>query len=77
MENQTFTCPKCNGNMIKGFIADRSDIHFFPMQWIEGEPENATLFGLKGDNLQIHDKKRFVLRSLRCEQCGFAEIYAV
>lgn len=77
MESKTFTCPKCSGNMIKGFIADKSEVHYFPTYWIEGEPENATLFGLTGDNLNVKNRNKFMIRSLRCEKCGFAEIYAV
>lgn len=77
MKNQAFSCGKCGGQMSKGFIADRSQVSFLKGFWVEGEPINASFLGLKGEDLEVCNRNKFVLRALRCDKCGFVEIYAV
>lgn len=77
MSEQLFTCVKCGGRMVKGFAADKSEHYYMKLAWIDGEPVNASLFGLKGDNLNISERPRKVVRGLRCETCGYLELYAV
>jgi predicted nucleic-acid-binding Zn-ribbon protein len=77
MGQGSFKCGKCGANMVRGFIADKSELHFFHSYWVEGEPATRELFGIKGANLDIQGRNRFALRSLRCEKCGFLEVYAI
>jgi len=55
--------------MVKGFAADKADHYYMKLVWIDGEPKQASLLGIQGDNIDI--------RGLRCEKCGFLELYAV
>lgn len=77
MTAESYKCPKCNGSMFRGFIAERSDNASFVANWIEGEPINRKMFGITGMNVEVHGRRQFGIRSLRCEQCGFLELYAV
>jgi len=64
-------CPKCNGEMEDGFVADRIDSGQVQQKWVEGQPQQSFWTGLK-----ISDKRRFKVVSYRCTQCGFIESYA-
>lgn len=77
MENQIFKCVKCGGEMKRGFVVDQGDNSYYPTYWVEGEPINASLFGIQGVNLDIGGRKLYLIRSLRCEKCGFTELYSV
>lgn len=77
MSSQQYICSKCGGNMIKGFAADKSEHYYMKLGWVDGEPENVSLLGIKGDNVKVNDRVRHVVRGLRCEKCGFLELYAV
>ena len=57
-------CPKCKGKMVKGYIADRTDMGMIKKQaWAEG---NKPKVGRKTKDVVAH----------RCEQCGYLELYA-
>jgi predicted nucleic-acid-binding Zn-ribbon protein len=77
MGTENFNCSKCGGQMAKGFIADYSEASYFPTYWIEGEPVNRTLLGIQGSNLEVSGRNKYLIRSLRCEKCGFTELYSV
>jgi predicted nucleic-acid-binding Zn-ribbon protein len=77
MDNDSFTCIKCGGNMVKGFAADKSEHYYMKLSWVDGEPQQAKLFGITGDNVNISNETRRTVRGLRCEQCGYLELYAV
>ena len=77
MAEDFFRCIKCGGKMIKGFIADNTEGGNFLSKWYEGEPVHKTFFGTPAGNLEVSGKKVFKVRSLRCEKCGFLELYAV
>lgn len=78
MPDTNYYCPKCRGPMARGFVAERGGSSGrFVATWVEGEPVNREIFGLKGDNLEIHNRMQFAVRSLRCGKCGFLELYAV
>ncbi len=77
MSTPSFTCTKCNGNMVKGFAADKSEEYYMKLAWVDGEPQQVTLFGIQGDNVKIGTKPQRSVRGLRCEQCGYLELYAV
>ncbi len=72
-----YNCSKCGGGMIKGFAADKSEQYYMKLSWVDGEPEQVSLLGIKGDNIKIYDRERFDVRGLRCQKCGFLELYAI
>ena len=63
--------------MIKGFVSNYSEGNYFIGKWIEGEPVNKRAFGMTGSNLDVEDRMMFNIRALRCENCGYLELYAV
>ena len=77
MSEATFTCVKCGNSMVKGFAADKSEHYFMKLAWIDGEPVQASLLGITGDNVDIRGEKRRDVRGLRCVKCGYLELYAV
>lgn len=77
MSVSQYNCGKCGGNMVKGFAADKSEHYYMKLGWFDGEPEHVSLLGIKGDNVKVHDRVRHDVRGLRCEKCGFLELYAV
>jgi predicted nucleic-acid-binding Zn-ribbon protein len=75
--NDALPCPKCNGRMRLGFLAERGQQSTYVAQWIDGEPVNPELCGRKGVNVDVRNRNAFPVRSIRCDQCGFLELYAV
>ena len=63
--------------MRRGFIAERSEHYTMIANWVDGDPVNAELFGIKGSNVDVRNRNKFPVRSLRCDQCGFLELYAI
>jgi len=67
------TCPKCAGRMAEGFVLDRRNgVARTAAAWIVGSLEQ-TMFG----NARLDGRKQLPLRGLRCEACGFVELYAL
>jgi hypothetical protein len=63
--------------MTDGFVAERgSNISRFVAEWIEGKPEITRYLGTSGSNLEVEGKRKLPVSSLRCESCGFLELYA-
>ena len=57
--------------MKPGFAVDHAHYNVTQQgQWVVGEPKPG-FFGLK-----LSGSKVFPLRGLRCERCGFVELYA-
>lgn len=57
-------CPKCQGEMKKGYIADRTHMNITKKQaWTEGDKAKVT-------------RKSKEISAYCCEQCGFVELYA-
>jgi len=77
MEERTFQCVKCGGSMIRGFAADRGDANYFVLKWVDGEPVQAQFLGITGDNIKYPEAPMRAVRGLRCERCGYIELYAV
>ena len=82
MEVDFFKCSKCGGRMTKGYMVDSDRIgssisSFDYSHWIEGEPEYSEgLFG-QTKNLNVDNKKKYVIRASRCTKCGYLDLYAV
>jgi len=77
MTEPAFECPKCNGTMNLGYLSDYSEHSVFIAKWIEGEPTPRTFLGITGTNVETHGRAMLDVRALRCEHCGFLELYAV
>jgi predicted nucleic-acid-binding Zn-ribbon protein len=77
MANNEFQCVKCGGPMRLGFVSDNEGSTFYESYWIEGEPVRKKLFGISGINLDIDGQRKFKIKALRCEKCGYLESYAV
>jgi predicted RNA-binding Zn-ribbon protein involved in translation (DUF1610 family) len=64
-------CPKCNGEMTRGFMPmggiGCDAVEF----WYEGEPEVSHWTGLK-----IPKSGGIPVGAFRCPQCGYLEFYA-
>lgn len=70
MESPTIACPKCNGKMNQGFVADKTHLAIEVMMWRPGPPETSFFSGTKlpGGALPM--------AAFRCAHCGFVEFYA-
>ena len=78
MSEGGFTCVKCGSPMVKGFAADHGDgSSVFQTMWFDGEPTQAKLFGITGDNIKVDRSQKKNVRGLRCTRCGYLELYAV
>jgi len=77
MRQEVHKCIKCGFEATRGFIVDYSEGSDFQVRWVEGEPQNVTVFGITGRNVETRGRRQFNVRSLRCERCGFLELYAV
>ena len=65
-------CPRCNGPMERGFVADKAHYSVPETQkWVEGMPERSFWSGLKLKNREI-----IPVSTWRCERCGYLESYA-
>ena len=72
MDRDNFTCPKCDGEMTEGFVADQGYGSVGVSDWVEGEPVKSFWTGTK-----ISGKNKYQIKSFRCVKCGYLESYAV
>lgn len=63
-------CPKCEGRMEQGFVADSAHGATAIAQWHRGAPQQKW-WGLKVDK-----KEMLPIESWRCNRCGYLEHYA-
>lgn len=64
-------CPKCQGEMVRGFVADRTDdARFAVSTWVEGPPEKS--FWTKTN---VPKEKCVPVATFRCASCGYLESY--
>lgn len=64
-------CPKCNGIMQVGFVADQTYGGVLPGRWVKGKPQRSFWFGTK-----ISDRVVINVSAYRCATCGYIELYA-
>jgi Domain of unknown function (DUF6487) len=65
-------CPKCNGEMVQGFIFDRADGGGRRViNWVEGAPHKAFW-----TTTSVPAEKCVPIGTFRCSMCGFLESYA-
>ncbi len=70
MNNADNICPKCKGEMEKGFILDVTHGYRLVSQWMAGEAEKS-FWGIK-----VRGKRQKSIRTWRCTSCGYLESYA-
>jgi len=71
-DTKSIRCPKCNGEMVQGFIFDRADGGQRRISsWVEGAPEKAFWTVTK-----VSMEKSVPVGTFRCSVCGFLESYS-
>jgi hypothetical protein len=65
---QDLKCPKCQGEMVQGFIPDRAIVS----SWVEGKPKKSFWGVLKN----LPPAGGMPLGAFRCKGCGYLEFYA-
>ena len=74
MNTKAIQCPKCNGVMVQGFIADwYGGGSRRVSNWVEGAPVKSTWFGM---SVPAPGEKYVPVGTFRCSVCGFLESYA-
>lgn len=72
MDSRPSACPKCNGEMVQGFMPQ----HIYGAglqlgQWVEGLPQKSFWSGLS-----MRRRQSIPIGAYRCKSCGFLEAYA-
>ena len=65
------TCSKCQGRMSEGALVDTGYGSYSVLSFLPGKPTVSRWFGLK-----VRRKEVLPTRAMRCERCGFLELYA-
>jgi hypothetical protein len=71
MGEVAMVCPKCQGAMIQGFVAELTHGSAEVESWADGPPKKHWLVGVK-----VPVMGRLPIATFRCESCGFLESYA-
>jgi Domain of unknown function (DUF6487) len=64
-------CPKCNGEMVQGFLFEIDGPMRKVSTWVEGAPQQSW-FG----SAEVPKEKCVPVGTFRCSACGFLESYA-
>ena len=64
-------CPKCNGEMVQGFLFEYDGPARWVTTWVEGAPEKSWFWSVK-----VPKEKCVPVGTFRCSVCGFLESYA-
>lgn len=77
MSQSDLKCPKCTGDLERGYVLDMSTHVCFAAQWAPGLPKRSwsdfwrqLMISLP----QMND--RIPIATFRCKACGFLESYA-
>jgi len=73
MANTNSKCPKCDGEMVQGFVQDYNYSYSaaFVGKWLEGKPKKSFWNKLKAPYHQ-----GIPIGAFRCQKCGFLELYS-
>ncbi len=72
MSTEKTQCPKCNGEMVQGFIGDLAAGAVRRVSsWVEGAPEKSFWRGTNAP-----EESYIPVGTFRCAACGFLESYA-
>ena len=70
MENQV-KCPKCEGDMAKGFVLDYAQSAVVVPTWHEGSPKKSFW-----RITSMPESRGIPIAAFRCSGCGFVEFYS-
>ena len=71
MNAETTRCPKCNGEMVQGFMFESHGPRRMVSSWVEGPPEKSFWQSAK-----VQAEKCVPVGTFRCSGCGCLESYA-
>jgi len=71
MSDKVLNCPKCQGEMMRGFILDFTYGGMLIEKWHEGAPQGSFWRGTKAP-----DDEGIPAAAFRCNTCGYLEFYA-
>jgi hypothetical protein len=70
MTRAAMSCPKCQGEMVQGYVLDLTPIGVRVSEWNAGPPKKAGWASIIDSTSQIP------ISTFRCQSCGFLESYA-
>ena len=70
MTQPSTVCPKCQGEMVQGYVMDFTPFGLRVSHWNAGIPKKASWVGIVDSPSQIP------IGTFRCQSCGFLESYA-
>jgi hypothetical protein len=73
MTQAAMSCPKCQGEMVRGYVLDFTPIGNRVSKWNAGPPKKAGLAGSAGI---MDSTSEIPISTFRCQSCGFLESYA-
>jgi hypothetical protein len=71
MTNDKLQCPKCQGDMVQGFVPDYSQNAVLVAGWQAGQPKKSFWTKTKAPVLE-----GVPIGAFACTKCGFLEFYA-
>jgi hypothetical protein len=71
MSGKRTRCPKCNGEMVQGFIFESQGPKRMVSMWVKGAPEKSFWTSTK-----VPAEKCLPVGTFQCSGCGFLESYA-
>jgi predicted RNA-binding Zn-ribbon protein involved in translation (DUF1610 family) len=77
MSQSVLSCPKCDAQMVSGYLIDRSHGATYVSQWAEGTPRSSWLVRMLTCGIALPKSgERIPISTFRCQSCGFLESYA-
>ena len=71
MSTKAIRCPKCNGDMVQGFVFEIDGALRKVDTWVEGAPQKSWFW-----SAEVPKEKCVPVGTFRCSACGFLESYA-
>jgi hypothetical protein len=71
MTKDELQCPKCQGEMVQGFVPDHSQSAVLVGRWQTGQPKKSFWTRTKAPL-----DEGVPIGAFRCQKCGFLEFYA-
>ena len=71
MTEERLVCPKCQGDMMQGFIPDYSHGAIYVGGWQAGAPKKSFWIKTKAPA-----SGGLPIAAFRCQKCGFLEFYS-
>ena len=68
---ENFRCPKCQGEMKRGFVLDHTQGGRIVSRWSSGQPKKSFRAGT-----QFSEEKQIPIGTFRCKKCGYLESFA-